>query len=103
MERIDSTLKKLISDRIAARFMRRHFSLVVPPCHEKGRRAKDGEDGDEWELQENRCRKGKRAEEQSRRIEKELLPYFQPRREREHDGDGRDTAQNVLNRRCRAV
>src|ERR1700733_6695089 len=47
MERIDSTLKKLISDRIAAGFMRRLFSVVVPPCHEKGRRAKDGEDGDD--------------------------------------------------------
>jgi hypothetical protein len=56
--------------------MRRLFSLMVPPCHEKGRRAKDRKDGDERELQENGCRKGKRAEEQSRRIEQELLPCF---------------------------
>src|SRR5215472_1762098 len=103
MERMDSTLKKLISDRIAAGFMRRLFSLMVPPCHEKGRRTKDRKDGDERELQENGCRKGKRAEEQSRRIKQELLPCFQPHRERKPDGDGRDTVQHVLHRRCRAV
>src|ERR1700758_2483347 len=103
MERMDSTLKKLISDRIAAGFMRHLFSLVVLPCHEKGRRAKDRENGDERELQENGCRKGKRAEEQSRWIEQELLPCFQPHRERKPDGDGRHAVQHVLHRRCRAM